>query len=268
LEIPSVLTKYNFNTASSTDSKLEIPGNVVFDYMPLHPALSNPKSLHRYHLSLWKQPTSTYLTINKSEWSKTASQERLKSQSLPPHQRLNESSREVELEIRERSLPLPTMAFATKYGLRLSGLSLFTSTFNINTPSVYHALGLHQPVYGTIKEETVEHLLRKLENAQEAARNGIEALDSTELKKLNHGYKNVLPQPRLPTRRDLRVPTLGVKSEVPVSDSIRKANGRLKRLTVFGAVGLIKNDKNDFASGFRGELLRKFRDANEGYLNA
>lgn len=249
-------------TENAAASSSKMPGNVIFDYLPLHPALSNPKSNHRYQVSLWRQ--SGPLSIDKSEWTNQAQVDRDYSTRLPPHQRLTETERERELEIRERFIPLPTLAFTKKHDLKLAGLSLFTSTFNINTPSVYKSLGLHQPVYGLVKKDTVPHLLRKLDVSTELSQQGIESLDSDSLKRLNHGYASTLSQPRLPTRRDLRVT---VEEEKETKASIRKTNGRLKRLTVYGATGLVKNS-GDVSNGFKGVIRDEYQNGPSNYHNA
>jgi hypothetical protein len=289
LEIPSVLSKYirddgvadttsiddttvaaNAATANSatangttpTDNAPKIPGNVVFDYLPLHPALSNPKSNHRYQLSLWKQPSS--LKIDKSLWSLQSEKDRKASKSLAPHSRLYESQSEIDLEIRSRSIFLPTLAFTKKHNLTLSGLYLFTSTFNIQVPGIYAKLGLHQPVFGNFRPLHARHTLRKIDASTDLAKKGLKNLDSLDLKKLNHGYKTTLAQPHLPTRRDLRV----TRPEVEVyKPSLRKENGKVKRLGVYGAVGLVRSFEGDVACGFEGVVRRKFGSGG-GYIDA
>jgi hypothetical protein len=266
LEIPSVLSKYIKNGDERIDTKSDsnnsgIPGNVVFDYLPLHPALSNPRSNHRYQLSLWKQKSP--LQIEKTKWTLKSEQDRILAKSLPPHQRLTESQSELDLEIRSRSVFLPTLQFTTKHNLTLSGLYLFTSTFTIKVPEIYTKLGLHQPVYASFRNLHARHTLRKIDASTLLAKKGLENLDGVEMKKFNHGYKDTLPQPHLPTRRNLRVDTPEIEVYSP---SLRKENGRVKRLGVYGAVGLVRSG-GDVASGFVGDVRREFEDG-RGYVDA
>lgn len=138
--IPSKTTSFLKDTTTTTSTVSEI-GNTIFDYVPAHPALSNPKTLHRYVVSVWKQ-ASEKLAIDKEEWKKQASQEREQAKSLSSFNRIAEGEGELKMEYRERGIPFPTMRFAQAHNLELAGFAFFTSTFNVDSPKLFQDLGI------------------------------------------------------------------------------------------------------------------------------
>ena len=145
MTIPPSTTKYLANSDLST-TNVSGPGCTIFDYVPMHPALSNPKKQHRYLFTVWEQPQGKQLTDEllaaKKEWSLSANAERESKDSLPLHVRLYEGDVEKSLEYRERFVAFPTLKLAEKYGLCLKGFAHYTSGFSINTPAVFKKLGM------------------------------------------------------------------------------------------------------------------------------
>ena len=113
----------------------------------MHPALSNPKTQHRYVLTVWQQSKGEKLAPKlkaaKDEWRTFAQKAKTKAASLfPPHRRLHDGERESAMEYRERFLAFPTLKFADSYGLSLKGLAHYTSGFTVDTPLVFKQLGM------------------------------------------------------------------------------------------------------------------------------
>ncbi len=126
-------------SGENNDQSASQSGTVVFDYVPPHPPLSNPKKQHRYLLSLWKQ--SKDLEIDIQQWKAIAQAEREKAKLLEPHHRIVEGNGETKMNFRERMIPFPSLKFAQSFGLELGGYGFFTSSFTSKTPEIFQSLG-------------------------------------------------------------------------------------------------------------------------------
>ena len=110
---------FDFNVPESSLSV----GKTVFEYMALHPQMSNPKRKHRYLLSIFKQPPS--FQLNKDSIGTGTD---------------DYSSRRIG----------STLKFQTLNNLELLGVAYFSSSYTSQTSSIFTALGLHEPVYSKI----------------------------------------------------------------------------------------------------------------------
>jgi hypothetical protein len=239
-------------------------GKTVFDYVPLHPALTNPKKVHRYLITVWKQKES--LDIDKSAWKAQAENDRKLAALRAPHERLTEGPGELAMEYRERSIPFPTLKFARDHGLTLAGFSFITSSFNIETLDLVKKLGLHQPVYAKVRQATSKNLVEKLETATMIAAtlpSSLKDISKQSVKALNEAHPQILPVATFPTRRDLKALDQGDKGPY-----VLKVEGKKQvRLSVFGAVGLSKRNQLEKDVVLKGSIketvkMRPYRFAN------
>lgn len=282
VELQPQLSKYIANLPES-ESPIPVVGNVVFDYVPMHPAISNPKKQHRYVLSVWAQPNNRplkdKLNSAKVNWNIKAQLDKKNAANLPPHAKLCDGDGEERIEYRQRFMAFPTLKFAEVYGLTLKGLSHFTSGFSITTPAVFKQLGLHQPVYGPkIKPEMEHNVVSKLDTCREIAEKVTEmtsdlaklenVIDRDTLKRLNHGYRqNIRPVP-LATRRDLKyLKATAGSAEAAAKNAafVQSAKQSVKRvnLTVWGAAGLARLE-----SGFQGgAIVERIKEKRSRYEN-
>ena len=104
-----------------------IPGEVLLDYIPPHPALSNPRKNHRYLFSLLESNTIGS-KIDTCEF-----QTLLKS--------VQESGQRPEMNPSARFSLGPTYKWIKDHGMNLVGYGLFTSVWNRNTCQIYKGLG-------------------------------------------------------------------------------------------------------------------------------
>ena len=115
-------------------------------------------------------------------------------------------------------------------------------------------VGLHEPVYDTVKDETKNHLLNKIKVATELAPkinlNELSLVTRKLLNDFNYGYPQVHKIKELPTKRQLEAYKSDLNQFVPLCkpDS---------RLTTIAAAGLVKNKPNDVAYNFEGTLLKE-----------
>lgn len=86
-------------------------GSVVYDYVPPHPPLSNPRKEHRYLITLWKQS---------------------KELSLEKHS---------DLAYAQRGTFLPSMKFAKDNGLELDSFAWFKSSWDRDSSAIMQKLG-------------------------------------------------------------------------------------------------------------------------------
>lgn len=126
-------------SATPEDVTKSAVGRTIFDYVPMHPSLSNPKKAHRYTVSIWKQ-SSPELQISPESWTEIANVERAKYQSQPAHKRLVEQDGELAMKYRERSIPFPSQKFAVDHGLTLAGFGFFNSSFTLQSPDLFTKL--------------------------------------------------------------------------------------------------------------------------------
>ncbi|KAI8802487.1 phosphatidylethanolamine-binding protein [Cladochytrium replicatum] len=123
-----------------------VPGTTVLPYVPLHPAFSDPKHVHRYIFYVMEQ--------------KAAGLE------LPQALKdLNHSSKD-SIVGNARGSFLPAYKFLTSRGLEMKGYGFLRSTWNIYTSKVYEAMGIHEPVYGRPGQSKTQKAFR-IQSAQE-----------------------------------------------------------------------------------------------------
>ncbi|KAJ3308880.1 hypothetical protein HDV04_000721 [Boothiomyces sp. JEL0838] len=185
-------------------------GSVVYDYVPPHPPLSNPRKEHRYLITLWKQS---------------------KELSLEKHS---------DLAYAQRGTFLPSMKFAKDNGLELDSFAWFKSSWDRDSSAIMQKLGIHEPVYGVVRKETLDYLKRKIQVSTELAKT-----NPDDIQLLNHGYKPHKPLPKLPTKADLN--NQYEKYQVK----------RKQRLTALGNAALVRNRE-----GVETEIVRKNRYEN------
>ncbi|KAJ3269914.1 hypothetical protein HDV01_000801 [Terramyces sp. JEL0728] len=169
-------------------------GSVVHDYVPPHPPLSNPRKEHRYLITLWRQ--SKELSLEKPS----------------------------DLAYEQRGAFLPSMKFAKDNGLELESFAWFKSTWDTDSSSIMQKLGVHEPVYGVVRNETLDYLKRKIQVSTELA-----ATSPDDVQLLNHGYKPHKSVPKLPTKAEL-------------NNKYEKYNvQRKQRLTALGNAAIVRN---------------------------
>ncbi|KAI8926390.1 phosphatidylethanolamine-binding protein [Entophlyctis helioformis] len=131
----------------------KIPGNVVFEYVPPHPAFSNPRKVNRYVLIALRQSgPNIKVDMDKlkasAESQRVLAEQRMTKEGRSLAERPVEGEGEKALSTRERFLALPTMKFAKKHNLELAGYGFVTSSWNVHTPHMFTGLGVHEPVFG------------------------------------------------------------------------------------------------------------------------
>ncbi|KAJ3251766.1 hypothetical protein HK103_002073 [Boothiomyces macroporosus] len=92
------------------EKKDQTVGSVVYDYVPPHPPLSNPRKEHRYLITLWKQS---------------------KELSLEKHS---------DLAYAQRGTFLPSMRFAKDNGLELDSFAWFKSSWDRDSSAIMQKL--------------------------------------------------------------------------------------------------------------------------------
>lgn len=116
-------------------------GDVIFDYVPLHPAHSNPKQSRRYLFTLLKQkeridPVSLKQNIVDQARKRDLALAKM-NVTFPP---LQEAS--ARLESSARSCVGPTWKFICDQNLEVAGYGFLRSSWNLYTPSIYKSLGI------------------------------------------------------------------------------------------------------------------------------
>ncbi|KAJ3119538.1 MFT2-Corn MFT-like protein [Nowakowskiella sp. JEL0407] len=130
------------NTASFTpqppEVEPELTGNVIFPYAPLHPPYSDPRKMHRYVFTLFEQQ-SPNVGVSIKDITEKAKKIAEKSPSY--------SDGEKTLQTIERGLIGTTWNFKRQHELKVASFGFVTSTWNIYTPRIFSALGIHEPVF-------------------------------------------------------------------------------------------------------------------------
>ncbi|TPX72285.1 hypothetical protein SpCBS45565_g00701 [Spizellomyces sp. 'palustris'] len=259
-----------------------IPGNVIFPYVPAHPPASNPRKVHRYFFAVLEQPEpSLKIDIESVKQQAIAMAEQLKKEEgkkdIPMWQKSVEGEGEKKLMVRERGLLFPTTKFIKQYGLELKGHGFFTAGWDIHTPAVFSRLGIHEPVYGKIVNQTPTETVRQLETATELAASlpaPLASLSTQALRSLNYAERPRVAPARLATQRGLeaearRKKEAGAARKKGKQEVARPPAGLKKtpRLTALGAAAMVRTKDGDIAQGYKGELVRSVKDKRYRYKN-
>ncbi|KAI8899217.1 phosphatidylethanolamine-binding protein [Globomyces pollinis-pini] len=257
--IPSLPSPY---LDSSVESKL--PGNVVFDYVPPHPTFSNPKKPHRMLLVCWEQSTEK-LDIDTSLWTSEAEKQReieMKS-SAPSFKKMYEGPGELKLKVRERGCFLPLMKFEKDFNLKLHSFGFFTTSWNLESSKIMSDLGVHEPVFAKLQDDKVPQLITQISNSTKLAQtlpSDMKNISKSTYNLLNKGIATMKPINYLPTEKDIEASKISIKNPyIPKQKN--------QRLTMLGAVAVVKNKTNDVAHTFVGDetkasKVRRFRYEN------
>ncbi|KAJ1547585.1 hypothetical protein HK096_002267 [Nowakowskiella sp. JEL0078] len=135
-----------------------IPGKVIFPYVPPHPAYSDPINNHRYVLTLFEQQDSE-LKFDLKRLKEIA--EQIKSSNVKSV--LKEADN--KLMTLERSLVGKTWQFKKAHGLTVVSYGFFNSTWNVYTPAIFSAIGIHEPVFGSTRKLDPPRLIKYIENS-------------------------------------------------------------------------------------------------------
>eukprot|EP00842_Homolaphlyctis_polyrhiza_P000120 jgi/Hompol1/1108/HPOL_005513-RA len=187
-----------FASLPSPPTENKLPGNVVLDYVPIHPAFSNPRNVHRYVFSVFQQPTEK-LNVDSDAFKAAAEAHRqavaAQRASLPISEKQIEGEGERALGLRERFAVLPTMKFAKQHDLKLVGFGFLTSAWTRDTSHVFTGLDIHEPVFGKLFPVRTTDLALRLDAATDIVAslpNGaasIAGLSRQSLAKLNIGRR-------------------------------------------------------------------------------
>ncbi|KAJ3108567.1 MFT2-Corn MFT-like protein [Phlyctochytrium planicorne] len=260
---------------SAPEEEPQIPGNIIFPYVPPHPPNSNPRKVHRYVLYAFGQKDGQVGSkIDMKEIkSKVAERFGKIDSSDISHRKSVYGEGEQKLQVRERSV-FPAWKLKTDFHMSLAGYAFFTSSYNIHTSDIFTRLGIHEPVYGSVKHANmmVSQIQTATEVASGLAANGpISALSATELAPLNFGKVEAPPLVKRTTKRMLeaqkmeedwrkqvearnaKAATKGGKKEAAVATTGKK----VPRVTVVGSAGLVKAKETDVAGKLVGGLTKK-----------
>ncbi|TPX51100.1 hypothetical protein SeLEV6574_g00473 [Synchytrium endobioticum] len=244
------------------DSEPVIPGNVVFPYVPPHPANSEPGREHRYLFTLMKQPKGEKINVDlKALVSKADAMRSTERTGRPVWRKMLEGDGERRILARERGCLGKTWAFLTRYNLQLTGYGFLRSRWSTLTSQVYNRLRLHEPVYGRLQDnrDLSPHILDRINTATKLAttiNQNPGTLDALALKQLNTGLIQHIPYQRLATQRDQTIAELEMEYDAAVKKRAQKegkslqqakadleawkSNVKLHRLTVVGAAGMVR----------------------------
>jgi phosphatidylethanolamine-binding protein (PEBP) family uncharacterized protein len=160
-------------------------GTVIFPYLPPHPALSNPRKAHRYVLTLLEQPSKLSLTPKQfeQEYLKNVSKkspffqlarDQLRNESSEGNQikeALNAQIRNDSKQITIRKL-FNNLSIENTFGMKPKGLGFFTQTYTEETSQVFKDLGIHEKVFGTVRNH--DEFVRIVERGVERRKEGLE----------------------------------------------------------------------------------------------
>jgi hypothetical protein len=135
---PRISTYLNSIPESSVAPPLALttsapPGDVIFEYVPLHPAHSNPRASRRYLLTLLKQNN----LIDPAKLKASLTREVGPSDASAP---LNEAG--VAMETNARANFGPTWKFINEQNMTVAGYGFLKSTWNLYTPAIYRSMGI------------------------------------------------------------------------------------------------------------------------------
>ncbi|TPX30255.1 hypothetical protein SmJEL517_g06145 [Synchytrium microbalum] len=239
-----------------------LPGDVIFPYVPIHPASSNPGREHRYVFVLLKQPNGERVNVDVEVSRRRAHDLRgrdWKKEHL--YERMVEGEGEKKISVRERGCLGKTWEFITQHNLSLTGYGFLRSRWSTLTSQVYTRLGLHEPVFGRLppQKDVSPLILDRIQTATSIASNittNPGMLDMPTLKQLNMGLIQHVPFQRLATQNDETVKSLQVEYDAAVKKRAAKegktmvqakaeldgwkSSRKLRRLSVIGAAGMVR----------------------------
>ncbi|KAJ3356986.1 MFT2-Corn MFT-like protein [Entophlyctis luteolus] len=278
--------------ATKPEQEPVLPGNVVFPYIPPHPANSNPRKIHRYLLTLFEQRPDQKISVDLNDLRTSALNLVAANKSKRDWEKDYHGSREEEMKFIERG-GFSTYGFCHKHGLTVAGYAFFTSNWNIHTPEIFSRLGIHEPVYGEFPKDPVE-TVHKIANATRAAESLVAAdrvvssLAPAQMTTLNEGILPVVPRFKVPTRASIKAERMKraaaeakLKAETAASAKLKKAGkgkaattaktpvnaAKTPRLTVLGAVAVVRAKENDVAGKKIGGLTKSIFARRSRYHN-
>ncbi|KAJ3042549.1 MFT2-Corn MFT-like protein [Rhizophlyctis rosea] len=231
----------------------ELPGNVIFPYVPPHPALQAPKKIHRYMVvALEQKGEKLPLGMDQIRAAVAEEEARLEAEAKEAgkpwdNKWMGEVEKEVlkrgafvgeaekKIGLKERAVLLPLAKFMEEYNLSLQGYGFFQQTYTLRTPEIFTRLGLHEPVYGKLRynprfrngpeQNDIPKLIRRIDTATQLA-SALPApaatLSSHALRHLNEVRVPLKPIPSLPSERLLAV------TEAREKDRLEAAQRALK----------------------------------------
>lgn len=122
------------------ENKVDVPGDVLFDYIPPHPPHSNPKKPHRYLVSLLEQPEKIDAVQLKSKIKEMIGPE-IRTREDKVEAAMGNRKYDV-LEFRERSAYLPSWKWLVDSGCTLKGYGFFQSSWDLETSDIFQKLGM------------------------------------------------------------------------------------------------------------------------------
>ncbi|KAJ3023187.1 hypothetical protein HKX48_003965 [Thoreauomyces humboldtii] len=299
-DLPTLTAGADFVPKAPASPPAQI-GNVIFPYVPAHPAASNPTKVHRYVLMVMEQTEAGSVKIDMANLKQKAEELRaLKAKKSEPMWTTSvEGSGEAKLEVRERGMLLPITKFMKDHKLELKGHGFFTSTWNIHTPAVFSQLGIHEPVYGTLKGQTSRQLVKKITTATSLAASlpgPLATLSAETLKDLNNATAPRFNPNRLLTRRGMEVQKLRRQDEmakeaaeakkaekasvttkagkkaaalaaVETKPAASVSMAKTPRLSALAAAALVRNKEGDMAKGLKGDFVRAVKEKRYRYQN-
>ncbi|KAJ3151484.1 hypothetical protein HDU89_001927 [Geranomyces variabilis] len=275
----------------------EIPGKVLFPYVPAHPPASNPRKLHRYAMLVMEQSGPGAVKVDMQALKKSAEEmaasvkERNEKDGTPMWKTGIIGEGEEKLMVRERGLVLPIAKFMQTHDLQLKGHGFFTSTWDIHTPAIFTQLGIHEPVYGSLAGQTARQTVKAITTATSLAATlpGPLATLSAEARNSLNYARPPRPAPaRLVTRRGMEVANSrsrdaeallkrqSKKKTSGVDPSLAEGGGSIAdglytaktpRLSVLAAAALVRNKEGDVANGMKGAYVRAEKERRYRYAN-
>ncbi|KAJ3114834.1 hypothetical protein HDU96_001577 [Phlyctochytrium bullatum] len=240
-----------------------IPGNVIYPYVPPHPANSNPRKLHRYVLYAFKQKQEG-VTLDLDALAARVKEVYGGVRNLPAHRRSVYGAGEQAMKVRERGL-VPAWSFMAANDMTLAGYAFFTSCYNVHTSSIFTRLGIHEPVFGELSH--IPTLVNRVSAASSVAsklalKAPLSLLTSQELQPLNTGLLPPEELPRRITKRLLEAQSRANELKSGKSDGTGKTEAskekrKTPRITTIGATGLVKSKPEDLASKVVGDWTKK-----------
>ena len=301
-ELPELTSNNGNPVFQGTVSNPEIPGDVVFDYVPFHPAHSNPRKQRRYMFVLLKQTEKVDIEELKSI---------LKKRSIGKQSSNLFSAKTSKIQVLERGALGPILQYSKDVKSDIDGYGFVTSGWNIYCPEIFKSLGIHEPVYGklTVNEEKmfVDKLIVSMDHLKNTENVYTDIVDSastpypiiltksnsqapivTKLVDLvNQGKKSVDPFIHKPNRildkilddrknlDDSLVLKKSKKENVTVDVILDQRQERLNwrksrkvpRMTSVAATGMVKVREVDGAAKMKGEIFEKVTTVKDRYAN-
>ncbi|TPX55339.1 hypothetical protein PhCBS80983_g05400 [Powellomyces hirtus] len=269
----------------------QIPGNVLLPYVPAHPPASNPRRVHRYVLMVMEQtggPGSVKVDVEalKEKAREMNARDKLirEKHGTPMWEKSVLGEGEEKLMVRERGLVLPIAKFMKTHELKLKGHGFFTSTWDIHTPAIFSQLGIHEPVYGTLKGATPKHTVHSLTTATALAASlpgPLATLSAQTLKNLNYATPPRPEPAHLLTKRGMEVQNRRTRDAAAAAKKVEKKGGKQEqavvaantvmpktpRVSVLAAAAFVRNKEGDVAKGLKGEYVRAVKEKRYRYEN-